>query len=117
METKSNSIILAVFTIILLFMACGDAKAQSFNFSNNVYTEVESQKAKSQPEKTSYTWQDSKGKSYPMYIGKTGSCFVLKTSSKTGKEYKMYLKPKISQDVCRKMNREYKPRGKSQASL
>ena len=48
---------------------------------------------------TSYKWRDSKGQEYPIVLhtytkgekaGKT-TCYVVKTSSKTGKEYKYYL--------------------------
>lgn len=48
---------------------------------------------------TSYTWKDSKGNEYPIVLhtytkgekaGRT-TCYVVKTSAKTGKEYKYYL--------------------------
>jgi len=61
---------------------------------------------------TPYSWSDSKGNKYPIYISNSGSCYVIKTSKKTGKEYKNYLGPEISQDICKKMNREYKGKKK-----
>ena len=48
---------------------------------------------------TAYTWKDSKGNTYPIVLhtytkgdkaGRT-TCYVVKTSAKTGKEYKYYL--------------------------
>ena len=48
---------------------------------------------------TAYLWRDSKGNEYPIYLhvysrgekaGRT-TCYVLRTSSKTGREYKYYL--------------------------
>ena len=48
---------------------------------------------------TAYTWKDSKGNEYPIVLhtytkgekaGRT-TCYVVKTSAKTGKEYKYYL--------------------------
>lgn len=57
---------------------------------------------------TPYTWKDSKGVEYPIMMSGNGSCFVMKTSSKTGKEYKYYLGPKISEEICKELGVEYK---------
>lgn len=57
---------------------------------------------------TPYTWKDSKGVEYPIMMSANGSCFVNKVSSKTGKEYKYYLGPEISQEICKEMGVEYK---------
>ena len=48
---------------------------------------------------TAYTWKDSKGNEYPIVLhtyskgDKKGvtTCYVMKKSAKTGKEYKYYL--------------------------
>lgn len=57
---------------------------------------------------TPYTWKDSKGVEYQIMMSANGSCFVNKISSKTGKEYKYYLGPEISQEICKEMGVEYK---------
>lgn len=57
---------------------------------------------------TPYTWKDSKGVEYPIMMSGTGSCFVNKISSKTGKEYKYYLGPEISEEICSELGVEYK---------
>ena len=57
---------------------------------------------------TPYIWKDSKGVEYPIMMSGTGSCFVNKISSKTGKEYKYYLGPEISQEICKELGVEYK---------
>lgn len=57
---------------------------------------------------TPYTWKDSKGVEYPIMMSANGSCFVNKISSKTGKEYKYYLGPEISQEICNELGVEYK---------
>ena len=36
--------------------------------------------------KTDFTWKDSKGDEYPVYMSHTGSCFVIKTSEQIRKE-------------------------------
>lgn len=51
--------------------------------------------------KTKYTWEDKDGNKYPVYITKRGACYIIRTSKKTGKEYKYYL-PKDIQETIRK---------------
>lgn len=65
----------------------------------------------SNAQKTAYTWKDSKGISYPIYLTehkkgeKAGiaTCFVMKVSQKTGKEYRYYLPDgeKIAEEILR----------------
>lgn len=60
-----------------------------------------------------YLWEDSKGKTYVIIVNKgSGSCYVWKKSAKTGKMYKMYMKPEVSQQICKELKIEYKPRKK-----
>lgn len=96
--------------IITLFTMSAHAQSVStFKVNGNSYTAVSNHSTtKSEPEKTDYTWTDTKGNTYPIYISSTGSCFVIKISAKTGKEYRNYLKPEVSADICRKLGREYK---------
>lgn len=58
---------------------------------------------------TDFTWEDSKGNTYPIFISKSGSCYIKKVSKKTGKEYKQYLGAEISADICKQLGVEYKP--------
>ena len=61
---------------------------------NGNYTATPSNTSrKSEAKPTGKTFTDSKGKSYPVYVSKTGKPFVKKTSEKSGKEYPYYLKP------------------------
>jgi hypothetical protein len=43
---------------------------------------------------TGLTYTDSKGKVHPVYRSSNGNDYVLKTSAKTGKTYKLYMKSK-----------------------
>ena len=52
-------------------------------------------------QQTEYTWEDKKGVKYPIFISKSGACYIKRISSKTGKEYKQYL-PKEIQETIRK---------------
>ena len=51
--------------------------------------------------KTDFTWKDSKGDEYPVYIAHTGSCFVIKTS-KSGEDYRAYP----GEEACEQINKE-----------
>ena len=53
--------------------------------------------------KTKYTWEDKQGNKYPIFITKRGACYVLKTSKKTGKEYKYYLPKDIQTQIKQEM--------------
>ena len=100
-----------VFAIVLLIMAISCiANAQSTNFERqgNTFVSKSSRSSKTEPTKTKFTWKDSKSREYPVYISNSGSCFVIRVSSKTGKEYKSYLGPEISQQICKELNVEYK---------
>ena len=102
-----------LLAILLLVLAIGlAANAQTYTRNGNTFTSAKSIKAKAEPVKTKFNWKDSKGKEYPVYISAKGSCFVIKTSSKTGKEYKNYLGPEISQQICKELNIEYKGKRK-----
>ena len=102
-----------LFAILLLVLAIGlAANAQNCTRSGNTFTSAKSVKAKAEPVKTKFIWKDSKGKEYPVYISAKGSCFVIKVSSKTGKEYKNYLGPEISSQICKELNIKYNSKRK-----
>ena len=62
---------------------------------------------------TKFVFQDSKGVEYPIIVNKdSGACYVWKKSGKTGKYYRQYMKPEISQAVCKELGIEYKTRKK-----
>lgn len=105
-----------IFALILIIICCSlIANAdgnKSFKCEGTTYSSMGRVNNSSTPTSTSFTWTDSKGKSYPIYISNSGSCYIIKTSSKSGKEYKSYLGPEISQDICKKLNKEYKGKKK-----
>ena len=98
-----------LLTLLLLVMAIGlAANAQTYTRSENTFISSKGERVKAKPVKTKFTWKDSKGNEYPVYISSNGSCFVIKISAKTGKEYRNYLGPEISQQICKELNVEYK---------
>lgn len=86
--------------------------AQNYKRNGNTFTMTSTKKIKSEPKQTKFTVEKD-GKKYPVYIGSTGSCFILKTSSKTGKEYRNYLGPEISTTICKELGVEYKGKSKT----
>lgn len=112
-----------VFVVAFLVNAAASAQSPataivgigaSYVVNNNNYSAAKtpSNRVKSEPKKTDYTWTDRKGNVYPIYITDSGSCFTIRTSATTGKEYRSYLKPDVAQDICRKMGYEYKSKKK-----
>ena len=55
-------------------------------------------------EKTGFTWRDSKGNEFPVYIAHTGSCFVIKTS-KSGDDYRAYLGEEVSEQIRKELSK------------
>lgn len=100
--------IFAILVMIAALSMPSVASAQSVVRSGNTFTTTKVSKPKAEPTKTKFTWKDSKGVEYPIYVSASGSCFILKTSKKTGKEYRQYLGAEVSQQVCKELGIEYK---------
>lgn len=96
--------------LVLLLGLTAPTYSQNFEKHGTEFVQTKTTRTKSEPEKTTYTWKDSKGNVYPIYISNTGSCFVLKVSAKTGKEYRYYLGKEISAAICKELGREYSSR-------
>ena len=64
---------------------------------------VEKTTSVNQNTQTKYTWEDKEGNKYPIFITKKGACYVLRTSKKTGKEYKYYLPKGIQSQIKQEM--------------
>lgn len=97
--------------ILMLMMAlvcCVSVNAQSYSRNGNTFTTTAKARTAAEPTKTKFVWTDSKNNSYPIYMSTNGSCFVIKTSAKTGKEYRNYLGKDISQEICKELGVEYK---------
>lgn len=109
-------IIRRLFVLFLIIICIGmitNADDKSYKCVGNTYSSTGRVATNSSaPISTGFEWTDSKGNKYPIYISAFGSCYIFKTSSKTGKEYKQYLSPDISKDICAKLGREYKGKRK-----
>ena len=58
---------------------------------------------KKEPVKTKYTFTDSHGEKYSIFVNHNGKCYISKTSKKTGKEYRQYLGDSISHQICKEI--------------
>lgn len=102
-----------LLTLLLLVLATGlAANAQTYTRSGNTFISSTGERVKAEPVKTKFTWKDSKGNEYPVYISSKGSCFVIKEKDKNGKDKKTYLGPEISQQICKELGIEYKGKRK-----
>lgn len=99
-----------IIIALAMLLSMGVCNAQDIIRSGNTFSSASAPKTKSPETKTKFTWKDSKGVEYPIYVSKTGSCYIKKVSKKTGKEYKQYLKPEVSMQVCKELGINYKPK-------
>lgn len=77
--------------------------------SGNTFIQTSSKTiTKKEAVKTKFTWQDRKGNSYPIYISDSGSCFIIKVSKKTNREYRQYLGKELSMQICKELGLTYK---------
>lgn len=94
-----------IFAAIMLLVVCGNCvNAQEVKREGNTFSFVSNGRSKAPKDtlQTQYDFADSKGNHYPIVINKSsGRCYIWKTSSKTGKLYKQYMKEEISREVCK----------------
>lgn len=101
-----------IFIFVMLICGIMTSNAQNYKIEGNTIISTKTARVKSEPVKTSIVYKDTKGNEYPVYMSSTGSCFVLKISAKTSKEYRNYLGPEISADICQRLGVEYKGKRK-----
>lgn len=66
---------------------------------DTVLHNIDSENGKFQEfEKTGFTWRDSKGDEFPVYMAHTGSCFIIRTS-KSSEDYRAYLCEEVSEQI------------------
>ena len=86
---------------LLLALFCVTANAE---VKRNGDTFKVEQTSKTSDTQTKYTWEDKEGNKYPIYITKKRACYILRTSKKTGKEYKYYLPKNVQETIKKKLN-------------
>ena len=56
---------------------------------------------KDKPVLTKYTYKTTRGETYPIYMSTAGRCFIIRTSSRSGKQYRQYL-PEVTKQLSGK---------------
>lgn len=101
-----------IFIAAVLFIAAlSGVNAQDNNKSNNVTREgktfiAQGAKTKAENIKTEYSYTDTDGKTYEIWLSKNCRAFIIRIS-KTGKDYRKYLGEEISRQICKELGREY----------
>lgn len=95
----------------ILATALSGVNAQDNNKSNNMIREgktfiAQGAKTKVENVKTEYSYTDTDGKTYEIWLSKNGRAFIIRVS-KTGKYYRKYLGEEISRQICQEIGREY----------
>lgn len=89
---------IAAIMLLVLGMNNSSTYAQSVQRQGNTFTQVSNKKSTGKETLTEYTYKDSKGVEYPVYLSSTGKAFIKKVSKKTGKEYRQYL-PEVGKQI------------------
>lgn len=92
--------LITLFLLVPALMAGAQEKSAQGAFKREGKTFVQTRSQDTAKDiATAYTWRDSKGNEYPIFLhtytkgekaGRT-TAYVVRTSAKTGKEYKYYL--------------------------
>lgn len=90
-NTKPRIVALIALTLLMLTQYIANAQSDVKRSVNGNFSEVKTQEAK-HDSTTTYTYTDAKGKTEPVYQGSKGSYYVGRTSKKSGKFYRKYLK-------------------------
>lgn len=101
---------LFVIAAMLLAFSVNNTYAQSVKREGTTFV-VSSSRKSAESTKTKFTWKVGDVE-YPIYISSTGSCYIIKVSKKTGKEYKQYLPKEVCAEIAKEMGIEYKPKSK-----
>lgn len=109
--------IIGIIIILTALMGCQTVKAQNYSREGKTFVSQKSNGASTSNDVlTSYTWKDSKGNEYPIYLhkytkgeneGKWGA-YVIRKSAKTGKKYKYYIPSgaEIANEIKKEMGLE-----------
>lgn len=92
--------------VVALVLGVTAVQAQDYKIQGKTITATKAERSKAEPQDTGYTLEEG-GKTYHVYVGASGSCYIVKVS-KNGNEYKKYLSAEISREICKAINHEYK---------
>lgn len=106
---KKTLLTLAVLALAISAGAQDSKTAAKYTKDGNTFVQTTASRSASTDQATAYKWRDTKGNEYPIILHtytkgeKAGriTAYVVRTSAKTGKEYKYYLPDgeKIAADI------------------
>lgn len=73
--------------------------------NGNVITVTKTTTTVNESQSTGIYYQDKQGNQHLIYKSKKGKFYVIKTSSKTGKEYKYYLPQRLQEALQKELNK------------
>lgn len=89
-----------ILFVSIFFLACTSpcsAYAQDYRQKGTTFIQT-SNKSDSGNKATKYTWEKG-GVKYPIYLSAKGKVYIIRTSKKTGKEYKQYLPDTVAETI------------------
>ena len=98
--------LMAAGIILAAFSFSANAQTPNYVRNGKEFSVVKSQAEKVPDEKTGYTWKDSKGNVYDIFITKNNACYTIRTSQKTGKEYRAYLPKEVAAEIAKELGRK-----------
>ncbi len=96
-----------IVLLLAALLVVVSASCQNYVRNGKEFSVAKKEKVSSTSEgkKTGYTWKDSKGNVYDIYMSFRNSCYIIRKSSKTGKEYKSYLPKDVSFEILKDMKK------------
>lgn len=78
---------------------------ESRNFNIKDFKAIQEQRKNAEVKETTFTFTDAKGETHKVYESKNGAFFILRTSKKTGNEYRYYLPKEVQIAMGRKYDK------------
>lgn len=91
-------VVIQLLIWVIILSVPSDIFAQEVKREGNTFTQVSARSNGSREIPTEYTYVDSKGNSYQVFLSASGKAFIKKVSQKSGKEYKQYL-PEVGRQI------------------
>lgn len=83
----------------------GTTTIESRNFNIKDFQKIQEQRKNAEVKETTFTFTDAKGETHKVYESKNGAFFILRTSKKTGNEYRYYLPKEVQIAMGRKYDK------------
>lgn len=102
MERRTLRLFVAIM-ISLLSFSIASSKAV-LRDGNTFVSQKSSTKKTQEVQKTEFFWEDKEGNKYSIYRTESGACYIIKTSKKTGKEYRQYLPKEVKEEINKEID-------------